>query len=230
MSEISDVVQIVRVEFEGIQLAVKVAGSSMHMVKKMVEFLASLLEHEKSIGKTNLKKMLLKGGDLQVFQFDKEQEKEVKKLCKKYGVLFTEVPSKKDSKRMEILFHSEATPRVNMLIQKMKNPATAQIKSVDSFIKEEEKGKQTDKERNGERDAFFQEAREGLDQKEDLSQEISEGMGRKHTLSPEMEEAEKRELTIWEKYLKQFDEDEKPNLAPPVQMAHSVQPEKRKSR
>ena len=37
---------------------------------------------------------------------------------------------------MEILFHSEATPRVNMLMTKLKNPATAQIKSVDSFIKE----------------------------------------------------------------------------------------------
>ena len=60
MSEIADIVQIIRIEFEGLQMAIKVGGASMKMVKKTVSFLVSLLQHEKSIGKTNLKKMFLK--------------------------------------------------------------------------------------------------------------------------------------------------------------------------
>ena len=128
---------------------------------------------------------------------------------------------------MEILFHSEATPRVNMLMTKLKNPATAQIKSVDSFIKENEQEKDKtrekdeevrvkDEERNGERDDFFRENRQGK--------------SRTESPTPEMQEKEKEELTIWERYLKQFEDDEKPNLAPSVQELHPAVPEKRKGR
>lgn len=64
MSEIADVVQIVRIEFEGMQLALKVGNASIKTMQKAVKFLFGMLNHEKSKGKTGLKKLLMRGGDL----------------------------------------------------------------------------------------------------------------------------------------------------------------------
>ena len=44
------------------------------------------------------------------------------------------------------------------------------------------------------------------------------------------QEEKEKELTIWERYLKQFEDDEKPDLTPPMQMEHPSRTEKRKSR
>ncbi len=137
MSEIADVVQIIRVEFEGMELAMKVGSASIKTMQKAAKFLVGLLSFEKSKGKTGLKKMLLRGGDMQVFQFEKAHLKEVQKLCKKYGILYSLVPKlDKNSTRRELLFHAEATPRMNLVLQKMKHKETASIKTMDTFLAE----------------------------------------------------------------------------------------------
>ena len=137
MSEIADVVQIIRVEFEGMQLAMKVGSASIKTMQKAVKFLMGMLIHEKSKGKTALKKLLLRGGDLQVLEFQERDLKDIEKMCKKYGILYSLVPKlDAESATREILFHAEAVPRVNMLLEKMKNPEGAQVKSMDTFLNE----------------------------------------------------------------------------------------------
>ena len=46
----------------------------------------------KTISKTCMRKLLLKGGDLQVLQFNTEDMKKVEKMAKKYGILYSILP------------------------------------------------------------------------------------------------------------------------------------------
>ena len=152
MSEIADVVQIIRVEYEGLELAMKVGSASIQTMQKAAKLLLGLLSLEKSKGKTSLKKLLLRGGDLQVFQFKEADLKKIEKLCKKYGILYSLIPKlDKNSDTRELLFHAEATPRINLLIQKMKHPDTMQIKTMDTFLSE------TDDKKLGAFDAYLKE-------------------------------------------------------------------------
>ena len=135
MSEISEIAQIIRLEFEGVELAMKVGSASLKSMQKVAKFLYGLLATQKTKGKTTLKEMMMKGGDMQVFQFEENDLKQVKKLCKKYGILYTMIPkTDKDSTTRELLFHSEAVPRVNLMLKKLNNPKNAIVKSMESFV------------------------------------------------------------------------------------------------
>lgn len=151
--EIQQAVQIIRVGYDGIEIAMKVGSASLYQMKKAVDFLIALLEREKTMGKTSMRKLLLKGGDLQVFQFDTEELRKVEKMAKKYGILYSILPdiNKADGKS-EIIFHSEAVPRINMMMQKLKfgtiaafddylkNGEEREMDQVLSFLKEQKKG------------------------------------------------------------------------------------------
>lgn len=138
--EIQEAVQIIRVMYEGIEIAVKLGSGGLTVAQEIVNSLVGLLEHEKLHGKTNVKKLLQKGGDLQVFQFNEADLKKVEKLLKKYGVLYSVLPdrNKIDGKR-EILFHSEAVPRVNMILQKL---VYGRIGTYEEYAKGSEVGKE----------------------------------------------------------------------------------------
>lgn len=133
--EITEAIQIIRVAYDGIEIAMKIGSGGVSFVKKAVELLIGLMDYEKSIGKVNMRKLLTKGGDLQVFQFKTEDFKKVKKMAKKYGILYSVLPNiNEDKGKMEIVFHSEAVPRVNMMIQKLQ---LGRIASFDQFLKED---------------------------------------------------------------------------------------------
>ena len=119
--EIQEAVQIIRVAYDGIEIAMKVGSGGIAAMQKAIDFLKGMLDYEKSLGKTSMRKLLLKGGDLQVLQFNTEDMKKVEKMAKKYGILYSVLPdcNKKDG-MSEIIFHTEAVPRVNMMIQKLK--------------------------------------------------------------------------------------------------------------
>lgn len=143
--EIQEAIQIIRVAYDGIEIAMKVGSGGLAAMQKAVDFLKGMLEYEKSIGKTSMRKLLLKGGDLQVFQFNTEDRKKFEKLAKKYGILYSTLPdvNKQDGKS-EILFHSEAVPRVNILMQKL---GFGRIANFDDYLKngnEEQLGKLMD--------------------------------------------------------------------------------------
>lgn len=58
-----------------------------------------------------MRKLLTKGGDLQVLQFETKDMKKVQKMAKKYGILYSVLPdlNRKDG-LSEVIFHTEAVP------------------------------------------------------------------------------------------------------------------------
>lgn len=151
--EIQEAIQIIRVGYDGIDIAMKIGGGAIEQTKKALDFLIAILEKEKAMGKTDMRKLLMKGGDLQVFQFNKEALPKVEKMAKKYGILYSVLPDiNKSDGKSEIIFHTEAVPRVNMMIQKLKfgriatfddylkNGDEKEMDKILSFLKEQKKG------------------------------------------------------------------------------------------
>ena len=143
--EIQEAVQIIRVAYDGIEIVMKVGSGGLAAMQKTLSFFKGMLDYEKSIGKTSMRSLLARGGDLQVFQFNTEDQKKFEKLAKKYGILYSTLPdvNTKDG-RSEILFHSEAVPRVNILMQKL---GFGRIANFDDYLKngnEEQLGKLMD--------------------------------------------------------------------------------------
>ena len=118
--EISQAIQIIRLEFDGLRFGMDVTGGTVKQAKNLAVFIYALLTREKLQGKTSLKKMLSKDGSLQVLKIKEEDMKKFKKLAKKYGILYSKLPDINKSDGMtEVLFHTEATPRINTLIEKL---------------------------------------------------------------------------------------------------------------
>lgn len=131
--EIQEAVQIIRVAYDGIEIAMKVGSGGINAMQKAIEFLKGMLEYEKSLGKTSMRKLLMKGGDLQVLQFETKDMKKVEKIAKKYGILYSVLPDVNKKEGMsEIIFHTEAVPRVNMMIQKL---SFGRIATFDDYLK-----------------------------------------------------------------------------------------------
>ena len=90
--EIQEAVQIIRVAYDGIEIAMKVGSGGLGAMQKAIDFLKGMLDYEKSLGKTSMRKLLMKGGDLQVLQFENKDMKKVEKMAKKYGILYSVLP------------------------------------------------------------------------------------------------------------------------------------------
>ena len=131
--EIQEAVQIIRVAYDGIEIAMKVGSGGIGAMQKAIDVLKGLLDYEKSLGKTSMRKLLMKGGDLQVLQFETKDMKKVEKMAKKYGILYSVLPdlNRKDG-MSEVIFHTEAVPRVNMMIQKL---SFGRIATFDDYLK-----------------------------------------------------------------------------------------------
>lgn len=131
--EIQEAVQIIRVAYDGIEIAIKVGNGGMKAMKKAIDFLKGMLDYEKQLGKTSMRKLLMKGGDLQVLQFKTEDMSKVEKMAKKYGILYSVLPDMNKTDGMsEVIFHTEAVPRANMMIQKLK---FGRIATFDDYLK-----------------------------------------------------------------------------------------------
>lgn len=131
--EIQEAVQIIRVAYDGIEIAMKVGSGGIAAMQKAVDFLKGMLDYEKSLGRTSMRKLLIRGGDLQVLQFKTEDMKKVEKTAKKYGILYSVLPDiNKEDGMSEIIFHTEAVPRANMMLQKLK---TGRIATFDDYLK-----------------------------------------------------------------------------------------------
>lgn len=131
--EIQEAVQIIRVAYDGIEIAMKVGNGGINAMQKAIDFLKGMLDYEKQLGKTSMRKLLMKGGDLQVLQFKTEDMKKVEKMAKKYGILYSVLPDMNKTDGMsEVIFHTEAVPRANMMIQKLK---FGRIATFDDYLK-----------------------------------------------------------------------------------------------
>lgn len=151
--EIQQAVQIIRVAYDGIDIAMKIGSGTINQMQKALDFVIALLNREKAMGKESMRKLIMKGGDLQVFQFATEDMAKVEKLAKKYGILYSVLPNiNKSDGKSEIIFHTEAVPRINMMIQKLKSGRIAtfddylkngdekEMDKILSFLKEQKKG------------------------------------------------------------------------------------------
>lgn len=142
MSEIGEAVQIIRVTYDGIEIAMKVTTGATRAMQKALNLIVGMLEYEKTMGKTTLKGLLAKGGDIQVLSFADEDLRKFKKMAKKYGILYSIMPdaNRKDG-LTEVMFHSEAAPRVRMMSQKLQQ---GRLFNLDEYLKngnEEQLGK-----------------------------------------------------------------------------------------
>ena len=134
MSEISDAVQIIRVAYDGIEIILKLGSGTLDLMKQAVKLITGILEHEKTMGKTNLKGLLEKGGDIQIISFADEDLKKFKKLAKKYGILYSVMPdAKRNDGITEVMYHSEASPRMHMMSQKLQN---SRLYNLDEYLKD----------------------------------------------------------------------------------------------
>ena len=58
--EIQEAVQIIRVAYDGIDIAMKIGSGTLGQVKKAFDLIVALLDREKLAGKTNMRKLLLR--------------------------------------------------------------------------------------------------------------------------------------------------------------------------
>ncbi|WP_287715517.1 PcfB family protein [Blautia sp.] len=146
MSEIQDAAQIIRVSFEGAEVAIKVGKAGWDFVKDICAVIKNVLDTEKLEGKTSVKKLLKMGGDLQVYKFKTEDLGTVKSLANKYGILYSILPDLNEADGMsEILFHSQAAPRIESIAKKLEG---SRIESMDDYMSNAEPdklGKMVDK-------------------------------------------------------------------------------------
>ncbi|MBD5462696.1 MAG: DUF3801 domain-containing protein, partial [Lachnospiraceae bacterium] len=119
-SEITDAVQVIRILFDGTELFLRVAGVGIRPLKQLAKLIMGILAREKMEGKTSMKNLLKRGGDMHVFKFPQEQMKKVEAMAKKYGILYSRLPDFNKDGMREIVFHAEALPRMNALIEKLK--------------------------------------------------------------------------------------------------------------
>lgn len=129
--ELAEAVQIIRVAYDGIEIAMKVGSDGIEAMKKVLAVLKGMLDYEKNLGRTSMRKLLMRGGDLQVLEFSNSEMRKVKRLAKKYGILYSMMPNINKG-QTEIIFHSEATPRINVMLQKLKS---GQISTFDDYVK-----------------------------------------------------------------------------------------------
>lgn len=132
MSEIQDAAQIIRVSLEGIEIILKIGKLNWDFVKDICAVFARMLDQEKLAGKTSVRQLLKSGGDLQVFKFRTEDLQTVKKMADKYGILYSILPdiNKKDG-MSEILFHSQAVPRIQTMLDQIQD---SKIESMDDYF------------------------------------------------------------------------------------------------
>lgn len=145
MSEIDEVAQVLRISLEGVQVAMQITGAFWKNGKDFLKVLWNVLHREKMQGKTSMRDLLIRGGDLQIFQFPESYAKQIQKALKGYGILFSELPdlNRKDG-MVEVVFHSEAVPRVNNLIQKLNAGRFIDMEQYLENGKEETKQKEED--------------------------------------------------------------------------------------
>lgn len=132
MSEIQDAAQIIRVSLEGAEILLRIGKCNWEFVKGICAVFSRMLDQEKLAGKTSVKKLLKFGGDLQVFKFQSEDLQKVKKMADKYGLLYSVLPdlNKKDG-MSEILFHSQAVPRIKAIMEQIQD---SRIESMDDYF------------------------------------------------------------------------------------------------
>lgn len=156
-SEITDAVQVIHILFEGTDLFLRVAGVGIKPLKQLAKLIMGILAREKMEGKTTMKNLLKRGGDMHVFKFPQEQFKKVEAMAKKYGILFSRLPDFNKDGMREIAFHAESLPRMNALIEKLKE---GQVMGLGEYLQETS---------DRDIDKFYEETRQGRTEEKEMA-------------------------------------------------------------
>lgn len=174
-SEITDAVQIIHILFEGADLCLRVTGKCMKPLAQLTKLIMGILAKEKMEGKTSMKNLLKRGGDMYVFKFPQEQMKKVEAMAKKYGILYSLLPDFNKDGMRELVFHAESLPRMNALIEKLKAGQVMGLeeyfqntsdRDIDKFYEESQKGRTAEKEAGKEENMQKQTVSRGQEQKQ----------------------------------------------------------------
>ncbi|MBO5055401.1 MAG: PcfB family protein [Lachnospiraceae bacterium] len=131
-SEITDAAQVVHVLFEGTELFIRITGIGLKPLQQLTKLLYALMTREKLNGKTSMKDLLKRGGELHVFRFPQEQLKKVETMAKKYGILYSLVPDFNKDGMRELVFHSDSLSLMNAMIEKLK---AGQVVDLEDYLK-----------------------------------------------------------------------------------------------
>lgn len=112
--------QMVRMSLEGTEVALKLAGKG---AKELAVILYAVLKNNTKVaGKTKLSSMLKSGKELKVFTIKEEQLKTFMKQAKRYGVLYSILRSKNNSKDgiVDIMVRGEDAAKINRIVSRFK--------------------------------------------------------------------------------------------------------------
>lgn len=79
--ELAEAVQIIRVAYDGIEIAMKVGSDGIEAMKKVLAVLKGMLDYEKNLGRTSMRKLLMRGGA----QLDGKKVLDVKEIFVENG-------------------------------------------------------------------------------------------------------------------------------------------------
>ena len=137
--ELAEVAQILRVEYEGMELMMRVGAGGIKACVRIAEFIYGMLDFEKRSGKTSMRKMLQKDSNLQVVKIDESQVREAEKLFKKYGVLFSRIPDGDRTDHFkEYIVPTVSVPQVNSVLERL---GKGSISSVEKYLDTEDNKK-----------------------------------------------------------------------------------------
>lgn len=119
-------VQIVKLPVGAVSMAFQMSMSGAYGIQAITSFYQMIkqrLDYEQAVGGADMKKLIeVSGGDVQLLQMPGKPEKrlqEMLQLFKKYQIPHSMAPELNKDGMAEIMFPTNATPRVNLIIDKM---------------------------------------------------------------------------------------------------------------
>lgn len=133
---------IVKLSLEGMEVALKIAGTGAKNIAIMLYTI--MKDNQQTKGKTRLTNMLKTGKPLKIFTIRAEDLKKFSQEAKKYGVLYCALADRKNSKidgMVDIMVRDEDASKMNRIAQRFKFRDVASIER-DLEKEKQEKHKQ----------------------------------------------------------------------------------------
>ena len=121
--------EVVRISLEGMEVALKVAGTGAKNIAVMIYTI--MKDKQQTKGKTRLTNMLKTGKPLKIFTIRAEDLKKFSQEAKKYGVLYCALADKKNSKidgMVDIMVREEDASKMNRIAERFNFRDVASIK------------------------------------------------------------------------------------------------------
>lgn len=132
-NELGMAVNIVRLVISGTVLLLKVpVGLTTGGIKLAAKAIYCGVTRDVKYGRTTIKRLSDKGGNIQLVQIEESDLKAFKKLAKKYGILYSILPDlNKGDGKIEIMFHTEEAPRMSSLMLRL---TRSRLVGLDDYI------------------------------------------------------------------------------------------------